>query len=372
MALDHVRDFFHETAMTADPLDPATTTGALFFTRWITHFCAPVFVFLSGISAWLSAQKKSPREASIFLLKRGAWLIAVELVIITLAITFNPLYNVLILQVIWVIGWSMILLGICNRLSGRLVLVIGLILFFGHNILDYLKLPQEGLPAALTKIFFTAFGTVLPIGNGRFVMALYAILPWTGVMFCGYALGPVFRNGFPVEKRQRILLYLGLSVTALFFLLRFINGYGDPSQWRSFDTPMQTFLSFMNTSKYPPSLLYLCMTIGPGLLLLAWLGQKQRAFSEVLTVYGRVPFFYYVVHFFLIHTICVVLFFASGYSTSQIVDPQIPFLFRPLNFGYGLPIVYGIWFLVVASLYLPCKWFNTYKKTHRNWWLSYL
>ncbi len=372
MALDHVRDFFHITAMTADPLDPATTSVPLFFTRWITHFCAPLFVLLSGISAYLAGQKKTPREAGLFLIKRGIWLIVVELVIVSFLITFNPLYNVLILQVIWAIGCSMVLLGLCSRSSYWLVLVIGLLLVLGHNLTDYMVLPQDGAAAALWKIFFTAFGSALPLGKNHLVLDLYAVLPYTGIMFCGYALGPIFRNAFPLEKRRRILVAIGFGMVALFIVLRVINTYGDPANWKLYTTNLRNLFSFLNASKYPPSLMYTCMTIGPGLLALAIYENIQSNFTRFVSVYGQVPFFYYVFHFFLIHLLCVFAFFASGYSTSQIADPNIPFLFRPVDFGYNLPVVYSIWILIVLSLYYPCKWFSKYKKIHREWWLSYL
>jgi uncharacterized membrane protein len=372
MALDHARDFFHITAMTADPLDPSSTSIPLFFTRWITHFCAPLFVFLSGTSAYISRQNKTQEAASWFLVKRGVWLILVELALITFLLTFNPFYNVLILQVIWVIGCSMILLGIISRVSYWLVAAIGLLLVITHNITDYLVLPQQGLAAVSWKILFTAFGTMLPVGNNHFILVLYALLPWTGLMCCGYVMGKLYAVGFPARKRQEILVLTGFLLIAVFIVLRFINGYGDPSHWKIQDTRVKTILSFLNVSKYPPSFLYMCITIGPGMLALAILEKMKGWFIQFLSVYGQVPFFYYVLHFFIIHTVCVVLFYATGHNSSQIADPNIPFLFRPLNFGFRLPIVYIIWISVVLSLYYPCKWFRNYKILHRKWWVSYL
>jgi uncharacterized membrane protein len=212
----------------------------------------------------------------------------------------------------------------------------------------------------------------LPLGTNHIIVVLYAILPWTGVMFCGYAIGYLFTPGFSPEKRHRILQVFGLSLIVLFLVLRFNNAYGDAAPWKFYDSKSRNFLSFLNTSKYPPSLMYLCMTIGPGLVVLSLLEKINSAFLRFVTVYGQVPLFYYVLHFFVIHTLCVILFFAAGYSTSQIADPNVPFLFRPMNFGYSLPVVYFIWISLVLSLYFPCKWFGEYKKTHRKWWLSYL
>jgi uncharacterized membrane protein len=367
MALDHTRDFFHRTAMVADPLDPATTTTALYFTRWITHFCAPIFVFLSGLSAYLSSRNKTKNETSIFLLKRGIWLIIVELTIVAFGLTFNPFFNFIILQVIWAIGCSMIILGILVRISYTAILVAGILLFAGHNILDYLHLPATGADGTILNIFLTASATVIPLGGDYFVGIFYAILPWTGVMLLGYSIGVWFHKDFPAEKRKRLLLITGSALTILFILLRLSRGYGDPEAWDK-----HSLFSFLDTSKYPPSLQYCCMTLGPAMLLMVLLENVRSGWSNVVSVYGKVPFFYYVLHFYLIHIITVIAFFASGYGTADIADGQTPFLFRPLNFGFDLWVVYLIWIAVVSLLYLPCRWFYRYKTTHTQWWLRYI
>ncbi len=367
MALDHTRDFFHNTAMTADPLDPATTTPALFFTRWITHFCAPVFVFLSGLSAYLSSRSKTKSEASMFLIKRGIWLVLVEICLVTLGITFNPFFNFIILQVIWAIGWSMVVLGLLIRLPFTIILITGILLVFGHNILDYLKLPSSGTSGNLLAILLTSRGMVIPLDSSHFVGVFYAILPWTGVMLLGYCMGTWFQKEFPAEKRKRLLLITGVSTIFLFIILRYIIGYGDPNLWEK-----NILYSLINTTKYPPSLQYCCMTLGPALVFLALTENVRSAWSSVVSIYGKVPFFYYILHFYLIHTILVIVFFATGHTVAEIVDPRLPFLFRPLNFGYNLWIVYAIWLSVVAILYLPCRWYSKYKMQHRQWWLSYV
>ncbi|GAO41354.1 DUF1624 domain-containing protein [Flavihumibacter petaseus] len=373
MALDHTRDFFHVTALTADPLDPATTTVPLYFTRWITHFCAPIFVFLSGLSAAIASRKRTPAEAGAFLLKRGFWLVLVELVIITLGITFNPFYNFVILQVIWAIGWSMIILGLLVRFAPKLILPVGLLLFLGHNILDFVTLPSEGSVSVLMRILLTASGTVLPLNQTHFIGVFYAILPWTGIMLLGYCLAGLYSPDYDPAKRRRWLYRAGAIVIAAFVIIRGINVYGDPSRWQSFPHAYQSFLSFLNTTKYPPSLLYHCMTIGPGLVLLAFFEQHQNAFTRFGEVYGKVPFFYYVIHFYLIHVITVICFFATGHDASQIADPNSPFLFRPIQYGFSLPVVYLVWMFIVLSLYYPCRWFGEYKRNHQGyWWLSYL
>ena len=367
MALDHTRDFFHSTAMTADPLDPATTTPALYFTRWITHFCAPVFVFLSGLSAYLSSRNKTRNEASVFLLKRGIWLIIVELTLIAFGLTFNPFFNFFILQVIWAIGCSMIILGILIRISYTAILIAAILLFFGHNIVDYLNPPASGIAGNIWGIFLTARNMFIPLDSNHTVGVFYAILPWTGVMLLGYSIGVWFQKNYPAEKRKRLLQIAGTSMIILFILIRYFRGYGDPGAWDK-----NSLFSFLNTSKYPPSLQYCCMTLGPALILMSLIENVQAGWSKIVSVYGRVPFFYYILHFYLIHGLCVIVFFASGYTTAAIADPQVPFLFRPLTFGYNLWIVYAIWIAVVASLYYPCLWFYRYKMQHSQWWLRYV
>jgi uncharacterized membrane protein len=372
MAIDHVRDFFHITAWTDTPTNLATTTPQLFFTRWITHFCAPTFVFLSGISAFLVSQRKTKKETSLFLIKRGLWLVLVENIIITLGMTFNPLYNVLIWQVIWAIGWSMIILGLLVRTSLQTIVIIGCIIIFGHDLLNYIQLPDEGAGHVLTTIFFTAFGSQFKLGGMHFIFDLYAIIPWTGLMLLGYGFGTVYKQQKDAVRRRKIILSAGFAITIFFIILRYINLYGDPSHWSMQKNGLYTFLSFLNTSKYPPSLCYITMTIGPALIFLSLIETVQNKLTNILGVYGRVPFFYYVLHFYLIHVICVIAFFATGHTSKDIVDINTPFLFRPQHWGFDLPIMYLIWLFVIIVLYKPCKWFDQYRRSHHQWWLSYL
>jgi uncharacterized membrane protein len=367
MALDHTRDFFHSTALTADPLDASTTTPALYFTRWITHYCAPVFVFLSGLSAYLSSRNKTKGQASGFLIKRGLWLILVEITLVTFGLTFNPSFNFFVLQVIWAIGVSMVLLGLLMRISYEVVLIAGIILFFGHNIVDYPDLPSDGVAGGLWSIFLTSSGRVIPIDSSHFIGVFYAALPWTGVMLMGYSIGKWFQKDFSAEKRKRLLLVTGSSLILLFIALRFLKGYGNPTGWDG-----KNLYSFLNTSKYPPSLQYCCMTLGPGIIFLAVAENIRSGWSKLVAVYGRVPFFYYILHFYIIHVLTVIVFFATGHTTAQINDPQSIFLFRPANFGFDLWVVYVIWMTIIASLYLPCRWFNKYKRHHSQWWLRYV
>ncbi len=372
MAIDHIRDFFHNVGPGVDPTNMATTTPFLFFTRWITHFCAPNFVFLSGISIYLAGTRRSKSELSNFLIKRGVWLIFVELVLITFALTLNPLYSVIVLQVIWAIGFSMIILGLLVRAPLTIIAILGGLIFFGHDILDFVKLPAMGPGGILLKLFFTAFGTVIPLGGNRIILDLYAVIPWTGVMFLGYVFGQLYSSAFDQQRRKKILMISGCTLIALFVVLRFINVYGDPSHWSVQHSSVFSILSFLNTSKYPPSLLYLCMTIGPALVILSLVENVQNKLTAILSTYGSVPFFYYILHFYLLRIINIIVFFASGFGVNQIVSPKSAFLFSPPGFGFNLLGVYIVWLVVIATLYLPCRWFSKYKMTHKYWWLSYL
>jgi uncharacterized membrane protein len=363
MALDHVRDFFHISAQTADPLDPATTTPALFFTRWITHFCAPVFVFLSGASAYLSQKEKPISEVTGFLFKRGLWLVVVDGVIMSFALTFDPGYHFVMLTVLWAIGWSMILLGLVLRLSGRIVLPLGLLLFFGHDLFSLVP-PSGSAWNKVLNILFTG-RVIMPINANHLVGFFYAILPWTGVMLLGYWFARHIRD-------KKTILLTGVGLLACFLILRVINGYGDPTAWKTYERIGQTLLSFLNTTKYPPSLQFLTMTLGPALVLLGLFTWKGSGVQRFVSVYGKVPFFYYILHFFLARILIIIAFFLTGHTTAQINDHRSPFLFRPFDFGFSLPVVYLVWMGVVLALYFPCRWFYRYKATHKNWWLRYL
>jgi uncharacterized membrane protein len=372
MALDHVRDFFHQPAMITDPLNLATTTPPIFFTRVITHFCAPVFVFLSGLSAYLVGLRKTKAELSSFLIKRGIWLIFVEIAIMSLVLTFNPKYNFILLGVIWAIGWSMIILGLLIRGSYTLVLVTGLIIFFGHNILDFISLPQDTVSFVLWRTLLTSPGTLLPIGGNHFFLLGYAILPWTAIMLLGYSTGKLYEKDFDPVRRKKILLQIGSGLIILFLLLRLSNLYGDPDKWSTQSTTVYSILSFFRVTKYPVSLQYACMTLGPALIFLALSENWNGRVARFATVYGSVPFFYYVVHFFLIHIVCMIVFFATGHTMAQAVDPNSIFVFRPVNFGFPLWAVYVFWMSIVLMLYYPCRWYSKYKRKHHYWWLSYL
>lgn len=372
MAIDHVRDFF--SYHHPEPTDMDHTTLFLFFTRWITHFCAPTFVFLSGISAYLAGTRRTKSELSKFLIKRGLWLIAVELVLITLAITLDPLYHIFVLQVIWAIGGSMILLGLLVWAPLPVIGAIGVILVFGHNIFDIEKVHFIN-DTFLGKLLMSGagFGAFQPIAPGRGFLVAYALLPWAGVMMIGYVFGTLYIKAYDAVRRRKTLLYSGLGTLALFLVLRYFNIYGDPSPWSAQKITTLSIISFFNVTKYPPSLSYLCMTIGTALVILSLTEKISNKFASILIIYGNVPFFYYLCHWYLIKTINVIVYFASGYSVSQIATShQQPPTFQPDDFGFGLGGVYLIWFCVIFILYFPCRWYSKYKQTHTQWWLSYL
>ena len=369
MALDHARDFFH--LHTPDPTDLTTTTPVLFFTRWITHFCAALFVFLSGISVNLAGGRRTKGQLSMFLIKRGIWLVVIEFVLITFAFTLNPLYQMLIFQVIWVIGVSMIILGLLIWLPLPAIAVIAGLLFFGHDILDFVKLPDAGAAGFLWKLFFTGSFSFFQVGQSHAILIVYALLPWTGVMLAGYVMGQIYRPAFDPARRKKILFISGITLVLLFLVLRAFNIYGDPAPWTTQKTVVLSVLSFFNVSKYPPSLLYLCMTIGPGLLLLSVTEKADNRLARIFIVYGNVPLFYYVLHFYVLRVFNIIVFFLQGYGMKNIAGPGQG-VFHPAEYGLNLFGVYIVWLVAIAVLYMPCRWYGNYKRTHRQWWLSYV
>jgi uncharacterized membrane protein len=372
MALDHSRDFFHKEAFTDDPLNLATTTPFLYFTRWITHFCAPVFVFLAGTSGFFQSLRKSKKELSLFLIKRGLWLVFVEIVIMNFAFSFDIHFTLIALQTIWSIAISMIVLGIMIWLPFPIILATGLIIVLGHNSLDYYEAGLKGSPGWQYSLLHQP--GFYKLWDGHNLLILYPFLPWVGLMLMGYCFGKLFIS-LEGKDRKKMLIGLGAGLIVFFAILRYFNGYGDPLVWKEQRNSLYTFLSFMNVQKYPPSLLYMCATIGPALLFLAFAGNFKNGLTRFITVYGRVPFFYYILHFFLIHLICMILFLARGHAFSEGIHHNsngfLPNFIVPGE-GYSLLIVYALWLFVVLSLYPLCKWFSNYKLKHKNWWLSYL
>ena len=381
MALDHVRDFFYKADLgkaadaAMDPTNMQTTYPALFFTRWITHFCAPIFVFLAGTSVYLMCQRKSKKEVSLFLIKRGFWLVFVEVIIVTFGWTFNPFFNVIIFQVIWAIGISMILLGLLVLLPYRIIFALGLLIIAGHNIMDYPSISSGLKGTVLSDLLYFSNFSFFELWQNHIVIIVYAFLPWTALMMLGYCFGKLYQQRIDPIWRRKILIGTGTGLILLFIILRFTNLYGDPAPWSSQPRgAVYTFLSFLNLNKYPPSLLFLCLTIGPGILFLAFIEKTQNGFTKIMNVYGRVPMFYYILHFYIIHIIVVIVFYLQGFGTKDIVPEGLPFFFKPNGLGFGLLGVYIIWLLVVVLLYPVCKKYDRYKTAHakEKWWLSYI
>ena len=381
MALDHVRDFFYKADLgkaadaAMDPTNMQTTYPALFFTRWITHFCAPIFVFLAGTSVYLLCQRKSKKEVSLFLIKRGIWLVFIEVIIVTFGWTFNPFFNVIIFQVIWAIGISMIVLGLIVLLPYRVIFILGLLIVAGHNIMDYPSVSSGLKGTVLSDLLYFSNFSFFELWQNHIVIIVYAFLPWTALMMLGYCFGKLYRQSADPTWRRKILIGIGTGLILLFIILRFTNLYGDPAPWSSQPRgTVYTFLSFLNLNKYPPSLLFLCMTIGPGILFLAFIEKVQNGFTKIMNVYGRVPMFYYILHFYIIHIIVVIVFYLQGFNAKDIVPEGLPFYFKPNGLGFGLLGVYAIWLLVVVLLYPICKRYDRYKTTHakEKWWLSYI
>lgn len=366
MALDHVRDYFHADVFLYAPTDLEKTSVAVFLTRWITHYCAPIFVFLAGTSAWFIHQRKSTRDTASFLLKRGLWLIVVEIVIISFGWLFNPEYPRIGLQVIWAIGVSMIALAALIHLPLRWVGLIGAVLVFGHNALD-------GIHFESAWWYFLHDRGPLEVNGHTFFFA-YPIIPWIGTMALGYAFGALYAKEFTAEARRRMLVRLGLAATVLFMALRFVNDYGDPELWSQQRSASFTVLSFLNLTKYPPSLLYLLMTLGPAILFLAWSEKLRGRFTDALVVFGRVPFFFYVLHIYLIHALAMLASHLTGFGWEiMVLDRAIWFTEDLIGYGFSLPVVYAVWLGVVLVLYPLCVWFNRLKSNNRQWWwLSYL
>ena len=372
MALDHTRDFFHKDALTGDPLNPETTTSILYFTRWVTHFCAPTFVFLSGLSAWLQSQRKTKKELSRFLISRGFWLIFVDLTIMSLGLTADIHFGIFVLETLWSIGASMVILGLVIRLPFKVILALGLLIFFGHNLLDFAEQAREGNVPLWWNLLHRV--TIAPLWGKHSLFIFYPFLSWTGLMLLGYCCGRLFTDATP-EHRKKILLTTGVSAILFFVALRWANIYGDPRPWVEQKNTLKTFFAFMNVQKYPPSLLFLCATVGPGLIFLALVKNTGGKLVKIISVYGRVPFFYFIVHFYILHIATVIAYLLRGHSIAEGMKglPGLPFKFAAPGEGYSLLTVYGIWIAAVIIMYPLCKWYDNYKTSHKEkWWLSYL
>jgi uncharacterized membrane protein len=372
MALDHVRHFFHHEAFLFEPTDLSRTTALLFFTRWITHFCAPVFVFLAGISAYLYGVNKTKNELAYYLFTRGLWLVFVELFIIGLGQTFNPSYPMFNLQVIWAIGISMIVLSAMIYLKRQVILAIAILLIAGHNLLDNVHIPGGGLAGVGWSILHEPANFFF----GRFnIFIQYPVIPWIGILAMGYYLGSLFSSPDNPEKIKTEKLLLGVVAIAFFLFLRTLNLYGDAAHWYYQKNVVFSLLSFLNLTKYPPSVLYILMTLGPAMIFLAYTEKPLNSFFKKIAVFGRVPFFYYVVHIYLIHLLAMLGAVISGYRWSDMILKTKVNRVPELNtYGFNLFIVYLVWIGLILLMFPCCKWYDQYKRTHLSTqrWLSYL
>ncbi len=368
MALDHVRDFFHYDAYFFNPTDLSQTNVVLFFTRFITHFCAPVFVFLAGTSAFFVGQRRNKKELSIWLLKRGLWLIIVEITIVKLAWNFKLDYSNIELLVIWVLGVAMVFLAAFIHFPKKSMIIISLVVIFVHNALD-------SYSPVIWKSLWTMLHIQGPIiTDFSTIFIAYPLIPWIFVMPLGYHFGLLYQQGFNAELRKKWLRYLGVGLIALFILIRAINIYGDPNLWSNKGSMVFTFLSFLNVSKYPPSLLFLLVTLGPTILLLSFAENWKGKIHGALVIIGRVPMFFYIIHIYIIHLFALLAAVALGFSPKLMITELFVTLTPELQgYGFSLWVVYIVWILLVLGLYPICKWYWNYKKNNRDkWWLSYL
>ncbi len=368
MAIDHTRDMWSLTGFT--PEDMTQTTAGYFFTRWITHFCAPVFVFLAGTSICLYHQKVNDKKhLSGFLLKRGIWLIVIEILLINWSWSWTLFWNHwgFFLQVIWVIGVAMIAMAGLIWLSYRNILIISLLLIFGHNLLNFITPDQLGAFDWVWKVLHESGWIALNESNSFGMYIVYPIVPWIGVMGVGYVFGLVMN--WSSEQRIKLLYQLGFGAIALFIVLRFLNLYGDTVDWEVQKNALYTLMSFLNTQKYPPSLLFLLMTLGPAFLLLILFEKWQTRSMEFFRIFGRVPFFFYVLHFAVIHILSILYFklvYGEWFDLANTNAQNWPDYYVP-----SLLRMYIAWAVVVVLFYFLCMWYDSYKSRHAYWWLKY-
>jgi len=374
MALDHVRDFFHADAMVFSPTDLTRTTPVLFFTRWITHYCLPVFMFAAGMGVYLYGRSRTKGELSRFLWTRGLWFIVLELTVMRFAYNFNfSLRFFILLLILWIFGICLLAMAALVYVPMRWLAVLSVAVIVLHNCLDGIRAQQFGSGAWAWNLLHQP--GVIPVA-GKMTLVTYTFLPWIAVMAAGFCFGRMFQ--LEPDARRRIMLRLGLAMTTAFIALRAWNHYGDPAPWVHQKSALLTALSFLNCTKYPGSLDFLLMTLGPALLVLAWFDRLAFKPANPLVVFGRVPMFYFILHFYLIHLLAVLgAWLRYGRSAARFVFNPLPSMggpreLFPANFGYSLWAVYGVWLLVVVLLYPVCRWFANVKATRRDWWLSYL
>ena len=368
MVLDHSRDFFHYNGFSEDPTDLVNSTPILFFTRWITHFCAPVFIFLSGASIFLM-RSTSIKEKSLFAFKRGLWLVLLSLTVVAFVWWFDFSMHYLALDVIWVIGICMILFAGILNLPFRAILFFGLITIAFHNLLDTTNFENGQMQTLLWDLFHRE--GLVDINNHFSIFVVYPLMPWIGVMSLGYCLGKLYQKDFSAKRRRTILLLIGNGCILLFIFLRALNNFGEPEPWKQYPSTLFSLMSFINTTKYPPSLLYLLMTIGPSLILLSLTETFINKIAQFFIVFGRVPLFFYLIHLYFLHLVAFIATLFS-YSWNETIQAQTKMSEFPSGYGFSLMVVYLVWIVTVFILYPICKWYNNFKSTHQLWWLSYI
>jgi uncharacterized membrane protein len=367
MALDHTRHFFYHNA--ASPLDLEATSYLVFFTRWITHFCAPAFILLSGTAACLYGKKHSMKGLSAFLVTRGLWLMFLEVTVIALCWNFSPLFQKIGLKVIWAIGLCLVFMSVIVYLPGKIILIIGIAIIGGHNLLDRYNDVYPTVPGFLWAVAHVHHS--FKMLGGRTIAVVYPFFPWLGVMMVGYCIGYLYDSSVIALKRRLILWITGIICCILFVFLRTQNIYGDSHDLTVQASPFNSFLDFINTNKYPPSFLFLLMTLGPVLMGLSIAEKVKDGIGDVITVFGKVPMFFYIGHLFLIHALLLVSFFVTGHSWNELDFLKSREI--PSTFGFNIAWVYGVWIAVVMCFYPLCRWYVEYKQKKKNtWWISYL
>ena len=366
MALDHARHYF--TIVRFSPVNLDETTVAHFFTRWLTHVCAPAFVFLAGTGAFLfRARGKTKADLAWFLLSRGIWLIVLELTVMRMAWQFSFDYSYAVGQTIWAIGWSMVFLSGLVFLPISVTTAFGVAMILVHNAFDDIKPKMLGDLGWLWKILHS--GGRVQIFDNYTLSAMYPLIPWIGVMAAGYGFGVILQR--EQRRRRKILWWLGGGLTVAFVVLRWLNVYGDPKQWTTHEDLALTIVDFLNCDKYPPSLLFILMTLGPAIASLALFERLRGPVARFFIVFGRVPLFFYVAHIFLIHALAVLAAYATIGGPGSLVGSVKP-LELPEGYGFELPVVYLVWIGVSLALYPACRWYADVKRRSRNVLLSYL
>ena len=371
MALDHVRDYFFFGSFTSNPTDLDSTTPLLFYTRIITHYCAPVFVLLTGTSAYLYGVKKDKKTLSKFLLTRGIWLIFLEIVINNFIWFFDPSYSFIVLQVIWAIGFSMLFLSGIIYFSNKIISIIGLAIIFLHNLFDVFVFEGNSLDAIVW--YFLHQQSLIKISDYTSLVFGYPIIPWIGLMALGYVIGSLYTN-YQTKDRIALLMKYGIYSILTFLILRLTNFYGEPNPFGIQKNITFSIMALFNTTKYPPSLQYLLMTIGPALIILSVIEKYKNKVTDFFIVFGRVPLFYYFSHVLIIHSLAIILLFINNkdYSIMLNMTPLLPDQNQLMEYGYPLWVVYVIWFIVILILYPLCYKYMKYKSNSKKWWLSYL